>query len=269
MLDSLLGQLNSERLHLFAGYLDESTEKVYATSRSYFATLLGSLISKGNDIGLENTLKQSSNLHSNDNSQQERIFSGSLNEAERQNAQKIIDTVFAEKTIVLQSRLASTEGMSPEAASKLMLILTAILGGFAGNKMKSENISLRDFTSKIYDERAHLNSSLPGGFSTLFGLGALSAVGGIPFHEGVTLHYLNNEHKPTIEEEEKESRNRQWVGYLILFLVLLLMAYFVKSCKTCNESKGQVEIIKIGIDTVKPFMVAASATHIKRILLTV
>lgn len=251
MLDLLLEQLNRDRLQALAAHLGESTEKVYSASRSYYATFLGSILSKSNDLRLEGALKQSSNLYPNAGLVEDRIFSGNLSEAEKENAQQIINIVFAERTIVLQTRIASAEGISTDSSSELMLVLTAVSGAFTGNKMKSGNFGLHELASKIYDERAFINSSLPAGFSGLFGLGALTAVGGVPFHEGVILHYLDNNRKPSVEEVEKENKNRKWIGYLMLLIVLLLMAYFVKSCKTCNDSKGLVETIKAKADTPK------------------
>jgi len=238
MLDSLLGQLNSERLYSLSEYLGESTEKVYSASRGYFATLLGSLLGKSNDLALESTLKQSSGFYKETESAEDRIFSGNLTEGERGNAKKIIQSVFGERLTVLQTRLASATGISSESSAKLMPILTAAFNGYVGHKMRSEDLSLRDLTGKIYDERNNIHSSLPTGFSSLFGLGALTAVSGIPFHEGVNLHYLDESKKITPKQDEAKSKSRSWIGWLFLLICLLLLAYFIRSCKTCNNNKS-------------------------------
>src|ERR1700748_2129731 len=151
MLDLLLGQLNQNRLQALAAHLGESTEKVYSASRSYYATFLGSILSKNTHLGLEGILKHSSNLYPDAGQATDRIFSGNLSEAERENAQHIINIVFAEKTTVLQTRIASAEGISTDASGELIIILTAVCSGVVGNIMKNSNFGLRDLTSRIYD----------------------------------------------------------------------------------------------------------------------
>jgi Outer membrane protein and related peptidoglycan-associated (lipo)proteins len=217
--DSLKDLITPELVSHAAEYLGEQEENITKGVDLILPSLLGFLLVGGNDLKIEDALKNAGKSKSENPADILSVFSGKTDDRIKNLIFDLLDSLFGERLGSFTSLIANNANLSNRSAGKLINMVTFTVCGFLGEKMVWDGISLSDLLRRLNSERAGFQSDIPDEVTALMGVAK-----GNPGRWEPSIF---------ISETREDNVNKlKWLKWFIpLLMIFLLLFFWWKSCK--------------------------------------
>ena len=223
--DSLKALIEPE-LSKAAAAVGESESKVSHAASGILSGILAKLADKGATTQVDSALKEGgkTNILSHLGS----IFSGNGTSEQEGPGNKLIRAILGDNAGGFTAAVAKESGISQNSANKLTTMIGTAAAGFLGSTLANGNLKVSDLMNNLGKEKSRFMGMVPAGLKNALG--------------------LNAAHRT--QEKKKEKGKNNWLIWLILAIVLLLLIIF--GWRSCRDKKDAVVEEAIVVEHIIP-----------------
>lgn len=241
--DSIKGLITPDIISKASSFLGEDESNVTKAVTSIVPSILGSLLAKGENPGIESALlnagKESGGILENISG----LFSGDTHEKSNSIGTEFLSSILGNKLGGFTSLISSISGISSDSSNKLTSMIAPVIAGVLGNKLTSGGFNLSSLLGLLNKEKGSFLDLIPSGLGSLFGLSSLSGLGS-SLSSGIS----NAAKEATETVEEAASGGMGWLKWLVGLLAIGLLGFFLfKACS--NRTKETITATTTIIDS--------------------
>lgn len=144
--------------------------------------------------------------------------------------------------------VAAHSGIAHESADRLSNWVSAVLAGFAGEKVVADKQTYKGFLGQLEGEKDALKAHIPANVLSTLGLGSLLGAAHTQHHTAKTTAAPKCAAGVPPSAPRKKSLN--WLWWLLGLLLLLLICVF--AWRACNRDKVTEKVARVEVTEVAP-----------------